>query len=486
MKAGDLELQGTLDVNDNNIIGKEGVSVTGGDGAGGDVNIVGGAATDIEALQGAQSSVEYYDNLGNNGTFFGGTSGYVALDTITLSDGSTLTVSAVSSGVVTTFAVDTSGETAVTQGVALTQTGTSGVGTGFTLTPELNNVTGSQGGDLLLTPGVGAGLGLQPGTIILGGTLNVNDFNIVSPVKNSATTHDINIIAGRADNDETTSNDVNITGGEMDYDGGGTVVAGDVNITGGGLLHDANNATGGSVNIVGASLPNQTASDDYGTAGSVNITGGNVPDAANTARGGVVNITGGNAYSTPANSFGGDIHIKAGEGYDFPGEIILEPGGSYGSQTNDIPSVVIQASSYAGTNYGNGGYERTTVLRFQGLQSNSTVNGATGHTTDNFVGLKAPDNIGASPFTLTLPTSDSTGTQALVSNGSGTLSWASINPTATTAELTAIANAINTTALKVAGWMVFNTTTGAPVWSVGSADGSLWNDATGATAHTPV
>ena len=58
--------------------------------------------------------------------------------------------------------------------------------------------------------------------------------------------------------------------------------------------------------------------------------------------------------------------------------------------------------------------------------------------------------------------------------------------TATTAELVAIANAINTTADKVAGYEVFNTTTGAPVWAVGAADGDVWNDATGATAHTPV
>jgi len=58
--------------------------------------------------------------------------------------------------------------------------------------------------------------------------------------------------------------------------------------------------------------------------------------------------------------------------------------------------------------------------------------------------------------------------------------------TATTAELVAIANAINTTPDKVAGYEVFNTTTGAPVWAVGAADGDVWNEATGSTAHTPV
>jgi len=59
-------------------------------------------------------------------------------------------------------------------------------------------------------------------------------------------------------------------------------------------------------------------------------------------------------------------------------------------------------------------------------------------------------------------------------------------PTSTTTALTSISNAINTSAQKVAGTVIFNTTTGAPVYAVGNADGSVWNDATGATAHTPV
>lgn len=58
--------------------------------------------------------------------------------------------------------------------------------------------------------------------------------------------------------------------------------------------------------------------------------------------------------------------------------------------------------------------------------------------------------------------------------------------TATTAELTDITDTVNTSILKRAGYQVFNSTTSKPVWSVGSADGSLWVDATGATAHTPV
>jgi len=58
--------------------------------------------------------------------------------------------------------------------------------------------------------------------------------------------------------------------------------------------------------------------------------------------------------------------------------------------------------------------------------------------------------------------------------------------TATTTELADITDAINTGARKVAGFEVFNTTTSIVVWAVGAADGSLWLNATGATAHTPV
>ena len=58
--------------------------------------------------------------------------------------------------------------------------------------------------------------------------------------------------------------------------------------------------------------------------------------------------------------------------------------------------------------------------------------------------------------------------------------------TSDTTNLTDITNAINTDVYKEVGFMVFNTTTNKPVWAIGSADGDVWKDATGATAHTPV
>jgi len=57
--------------------------------------------------------------------------------------------------------------------------------------------------------------------------------------------------------------------------------------------------------------------------------------------------------------------------------------------------------------------------------------------------------------------------------------------TATTTELAAIGNAINILG-KYTGKQVFNTTTGVTVFASGSGSSSVWNNADGTTAHTPV
>ena len=87
-----------------------------------------------------------YDGLGINGSFVGGDgaggTAYVAADTITLSDGTVITVDSVDGNDdVLTFTVLSSGGVSVTTGVALTQSSTSGTGTAFTLTPQACNVT---------------------------------------------------------------------------------------------------------------------------------------------------------------------------------------------------------------------------------------------------------------------------------------------------------------------------------------------------------
>jgi len=421
-------LGGNIDVNDYSIVGKAAT----GDNPGGDVTVVGGAAASNQILRAAQQQ-DRYTGAGDFGVYSGTATGtaYVAADVITMSDGSTVTVGSVNGGGdILTFIVTTSGGTTITTGVALTQTSVAPANgqTGFTLTPEIGNVTGEDGGDLTLTPGAGAGSGVA-GEVQLGGTLNVNDFNITSPEKTNATDRNINIFPGEANNDETAGNNVNITGGSTNYDGGLTVAAGDVNITGGGLLHDANNATGGSVNIVGASLPAQTTSDYLGQGGGVNITAGNVPDSgpgSSYAYGGHLVVQGGDAYSANGLSIGGSVKITTGSGWDDSGNIILQAGGndSGAGATRFGGAVILQASDPSA--YGVSG-EGVTALRFMGLQSNSATSAYPyrNKIRDNYIELQAPDDI-TTAFTLTLPVSDSTGTQALVSDGSGTLSWSTI------------------------------------------------------------
>lgn len=62
-----------------------------------------------------------------------------------------------------------------------------------------------------------------------------------------------------------------------------------------------------------------------------------------------------------------------------------------------------------------------------------------------------------------------------------------MDASATAAQLADITSAINTTAgLKAAGLKVWVTDAQKPVWAVGSVAASVWVDATGATAYTPV
>jgi hypothetical protein len=58
-------------------------------------------------------------------------------------------------------------------------------------------------------------------------------------------------------------------------------------------------------------------------------------------------------------------------------------------------------------------------------------------------------------------------------------------PTATTAALNDVSDAINTDAGKVQGAMVYNTDTDNPVYAVGNADADIWVDGAGNTAHSP-
>lgn len=80
-----------------------------------------------------------YDGTGSNGTFVAGSS-YAASDVNTMSEGSTITVDAVSGGAITQFTVTTNSTSGIaTDGATITQSSTTGSGTGFTMTLGTNN-----------------------------------------------------------------------------------------------------------------------------------------------------------------------------------------------------------------------------------------------------------------------------------------------------------------------------------------------------------
>lgn len=96
------------------------------------------------ALIEAQDETSYGDTA-TQGSFSAGT-GYAALDTITLSNGQTITVDTVSSGAVVTFTVTTSEGFPAYPGYTLTQSATSGGGSGFELWPRSANL--AEGGSI--------------------------------------------------------------------------------------------------------------------------------------------------------------------------------------------------------------------------------------------------------------------------------------------------------------------------------------------------
>ena len=145
---------------------KDGQDETNYDGVGGDGTFNGGAdyaVSDIITL--SESSVVTvdavttvgvitiagqdetdFDGAGNNGTFVGGdglgSTEYAVNDTITLNDGSLITVDAIAgNGNVTQFTITSSSTARFVSLATLTQIGSSSSGSGFTLTTGTNNET---------------------------------------------------------------------------------------------------------------------------------------------------------------------------------------------------------------------------------------------------------------------------------------------------------------------------------------------------------
>jgi len=153
-----------------------------------------------------------------------------------------------------------------------------------------------------------------------------------------------------------------------------------------------------------------------GSVRSLVIAGANATSGA----GGDVTITAGNASSTGA---GGNLILQAGLQATSGGDgkvVVRQKSGqtsnlqewqnsSSGILTSIGPSGAINLLPY-GTSSGN-----TNEIRFNELAANGT----------DYVGFKAPDSI-STPKIWTLPSGDGATGQALITNGSGLLSWGTI------------------------------------------------------------
>lgn len=102
-----------------------------------------GRLENLTPLITGQTHTSYDNSPTTEGTFSGGT-GHAVSDVITLNDNWTkVTVDAVSGGVVTQFTVNSTKGRSATSGTAMTQSSTTGSGTGFSLTPDTDNILGA-------------------------------------------------------------------------------------------------------------------------------------------------------------------------------------------------------------------------------------------------------------------------------------------------------------------------------------------------------
>jgi hypothetical protein len=161
------------------------------------------------------------------------------------------------------------------------------------------------------------------------------------------------------------------------------------------------------------------------------------------------------------------------------------PSGSYGAlKPNEAAADLANYTNYSiPTEYkGTGFLIHRYVLTYNAAGTQITVNS---YPADDLRGSLPNTNAGSASGGGALPTGG-TEHQLLRKNSAvdGDASW--VSPlVATTTQLADITDAVNTVGKEI-GLSYFNTTTGLPVWAVGATAGSVWVDATGATAHTPV
>jgi len=257
------------------------------------------------------------------------------------------------------------------------------------------NLTAGSGGPLSFGGGLYLNAGLGGATSGNGGPIVITAGNSVSGIGGS-----IQLFGGSGTTSggriELEAGEASVTAGEVLITGGTATGAssngGDVVISGG----ESVAANGGYVRLIGGQ------GSGTGNGGFVSIVGGSPTDGA----GGDIEIFGGNAVGTNRN--GGNIKIGAGNrtGTGNAGEITLN---TWNSKPVNLVS------------FGAG----RVPLRFYEDPTNGS----------EYVGFVAPSSISSS-VTWILPATDSSGTQALVSNGSGVLSWESLaGPSSTTLQV---------------------------------------------------
>jgi len=310
-RTGDIELAGIIDTADG--VGNDVVITTSAaspSGSSGSVNIT---AANSNAV--VNSLIAGQDE--SNYTFdFGGGTGHAVSDIITMADGSTVTVDAVSTGVVTQFTVTTSGGVTVQiqpHPTNLTQSSTTGSGTGFFLQPQGDNVVqdSQTGGDVTITAGDGGTSttgggdvtitsGRQRGTVLI-------ETGDARTTGNGAYAGKIDIRVGTSF--QNSGENVNIFGGNADYEGG-DAFGGDVRIVAGNgfaTIGTPDNSYGGDVSIEGGAA-------QYGASGALPYDGGdvNLHGGRSTYYGGNVNITSG--ATTGADGIAGNIILQTPNG----------------------------------------------------------------------------------------------------------------------------------------------------------------------------
>ena len=202
---------------------------------------------------------------------------------------------------------------------------------------------------------------------------------------------------------------------------GGSSVGGAINLTAGG----GNAINGGDINII--------SGEGFSYGGTINIIGG----YASGSYGGSINITAGTGATSVDGgtlTLSGGTHVAASSGNGGP--VLINGGNSTAGYTRDGGAVQITGGSSAQGDGANidltpgGGTVNTGAITLH--YASLTIGQAsiqfwddtdTGHTTGNYVALKAPAFVGTTNITFALPELDGTDGDVMLTDGAGNLSF---------------------------------------------------------------